>query len=129
MDDCPPTGAELDALMTDRDGVLRGEMDLASLVDFSGWRIRDTRFKALCVNGSSEGHIKATMDIVIENDLKPADIDSVRIKASAREARHTTALAKKYPRNAETGDHSAYFANAFAIKHRTFGPESADPKH
>ena len=78
-----------------RDGVLRGEMDLAALVDFSGWRIRDTRFKTLCVNGSSEGHVKATMEIVIENDLKPSDIERVRIRASAREARHTTALAKK----------------------------------
>jgi 2-methylcitrate dehydratase len=111
-----------------RDGVLRGEMDLAALVDFSGWRIRDTRFKTLCVNGSSEGHVKATMEIVIENDLKPSDIERVRIRASAREARHTTALAKKYPRNAETGDHSACFANAFAIKFRNFGPDSADPE-
>ncbi len=112
-----------------RDGILRGDMDLAALVDFTGWRIRDTRFKRLCANGSTQGHLHATMEIVIANDLKPADIESVRIRAGAREARHTTALAKKYPRNAETGDHSAFFANAFAIKHRNFGPDSADPKH
>ena len=47
----------------------------------------------------------------------------------AREARHTTALPKKYPRNAETADHGAFYANAFAIKYRNFGPDSADPRH
>lgn len=112
-----------------RDGILHGDMDLQALVDFTGWRIRDTRFKRLCANGSTQGHLHATMDIVTANDLKPEDIASVRIRCGAREARHTTALAKKYPRNAETGDHSAYFANAFAIKYRNFGPDSCDPSH
>jgi 2-methylcitrate dehydratase PrpD len=104
-------------------------MDLQALVDFTGWRIRDTRFKRLCANGSTQGHLHATLGIVIENDLKPSDIASVLIRAGAREARHTTALPKKYPRNAETADHSAYYANAFAIKERHFGPDSADPRH
>jgi 2-methylcitrate dehydratase len=112
-----------------RDGILGGEMDLQALVDFTGWRIRDTRFKRLCANGSTQGHLHATLGIVIENDLKPSDIASVVIRAGAREARHTTALPKKYPRNAETADHSAYYANAFAIKERNFGPDSADPRH
>jgi 2-methylcitrate dehydratase len=112
-----------------RDGILRGEMDLQALADFTGWRIRDTRFKRLCANGSTQGHLHATLGIVIENDLKPSDIAAVLIRAGAREARHTAAPAKKYPRNAETADHSAYYANAFAIKERHFGPDSADPRH
>ncbi len=109
--------------------VMCGEMDLSALTDFSGWKIRDTRHKTLCVNGSTHGHVFATIAIVTEHDLRPADIERVIIGASAREARHTTAIAKKYPRNAETADHSAYYANAFAIKHRGFGPSSADPIH
>jgi len=109
--------------------VMGGDMDLAALTDFSDWKIRDTRHKTLCVNGSTHGHVFATIAIVREHDLKPSDIKRVIIGASAREARHTTAIAKKYPRNAETADHSAYYANAFAIKHRGFGPDSADPAH
>jgi 2-methylcitrate dehydratase len=110
-------------------GVLGGEMDLQALVDFSDWRIRDTRHKNLCVNGSTHGHVLATIGIVTDADLRPADIERVEIGASAREARHTTAIAKKYPRNAETGDHSAFYANAYAIKYRSFGPQSAEPRH
>jgi 2-methylcitrate dehydratase len=110
-------------------GIVGGEMNLQSLVDFTGWRMRETRHKRLCANGSTQGHVLATIDIVVENDLKPSDIESVLIRAGAREARHTTALPKRYPRNAETGDHSAYYANAFAIKYRNFGPESANPIH
>jgi len=112
-----------------RNHLLRGEMDLQALVDFSGWRVLDTGFKALCANRTTHGHVLATIGIVVEHDLKPADIAAVRIRGGAREHRHTSALPKKYPRNAETADHSAYYANAFAIKERHFGPDSADPKH
>src|SRR5262249_52212852 len=112
-----------------RDGIMRGDLDLQALTDFSGWRIRDTRHKRLCANGSTQGYLHATINLVTEHDLKPADIASVDIRASAREVRHTSALAKKYPRNAETGDHSAFYATAFAIKERHFGPDSRDPRH
>lgn len=108
--------------------VARGEMDLERLVDFSGWRILTTRHKALAANTSTHGHIFATLAIVKEHDLKPEDIASVQIKASVREARHTTTLAKKYPRNAESADHSAFYGNAHAIKYRSFGPESSQPE-
>ena len=106
-----------------RDGILRGDLDLAALTNFDGWKIRDTRYKRLCANGSTQGYLHALINLVTENDLKPSDIASVKIGASAREARHTTAIAKKYPRNAETGDHSAFYASAFAIKERHFGPD------
>ena len=112
-----------------RDGILRGDLDLAALTNFDGWKIRDTRYKRLCANGSTQGYLHALINLVTENDLKPSAIASVKIGASAREARHTTAIAKKYPRNAETGDHSAFYASAFAIKERHFGPDSADPRH
>lgn len=111
-----------------RDVILRGDIDLERLVDFSGWRILDTRHKWLCANGTTQGHVFATLGIVTEQDLKPEDIAAVRIKASNREARHTTTLAKKYPRNAESADHSAFYANAIVIKERAFGPESIIPE-
>ena len=108
--------------------VLHDEMDLERLTDFSGWRTLDARFKAMCANGSSHGHMLATLGIVKEHDLKPEDIAAVHIRASARECRHTTTPAKKYPRNAESADHSAFYANALITKERAFGPDSIKPE-
>src|SRR5262249_12309322 len=34
----------------------------------------------------------------------------------------------KYPRNAESADHSAFYTNAIAILEREVGPASADPR-
>jgi 2-methylcitrate dehydratase len=109
--------------------ILQGEMDYQRLLDFSGWRILDTRFKVLCTNGTNSGTVLATLSIVKEHDLKPEDILSVRIRTTPRQAQHTYHPAKKYPRNAETADHSTYYSNAFAIKERHFGPESIQPEN
>ncbi|MFC2006479.1 MmgE/PrpD family protein, partial [Chloroflexota bacterium] len=108
--------------------VFQGEIDFERMVDFSGWRILNTKFKTLCANGTTHGHVLATLDIVKENDLKPEDIAAVHIKAGLREALHTTTPAKKYPRNGESADHSAFYTNALAIKERRFGPESFKPE-
>ncbi|MDI7260026.1 MAG: MmgE/PrpD family protein [Thermodesulfobacteriota bacterium] len=110
-----------------RQVILQGNMDLERLVDFSGWRILRTMHKSLCANSNTQGHILATIAIVKEHDLKPEDIVSVRIRTGLRDARHTTTFSKKYPRNAENADHSAFYANAIAIKERAFGPESIEP--
>jgi 2-methylcitrate dehydratase len=111
-----------------RQVILNGEMDMERLTDFSGWRILKTRHKCLCANATTIGHVLATLAIVKEHDLKPADIAAVLIKAGVRECRHTTTPAKKYPRNGESADHSAFYANAIAIKDRSFGPESFKPE-
>ena len=111
-----------------RQVVLQGNMDLDRLTDFSGWRILQTRHKFLPANISSIGHILATLAIVQEQDLKPEQIASVRIKAGLKETRHTTYFAKKYPRNAESADHSAFYANAIAIKEQAYGPEAFEPQ-
>ena len=44
------------------------------------------------------------------------------------ESRHTTALPQKYPRNAESADHSAFYLNAIAIKDRAITPASYAPE-
>jgi 2-methylcitrate dehydratase len=103
-------------------------MDFERLVDFSGWRILDTRHKALCACALLHGHIYATLAIIKEHDLKPEDIAAVRIKTNSYSCRHSTTFSKKYPRNAESADHSAFYANALAIKERAFGPESIEPE-
>lgn len=110
-----------------RNVIAQGEMDLERLTDFSGWRMLETRYKTMPTNGPTATHTAATLSIVVENDLKPDDISSVLITTSVRESRHTTTPAKKYPRNAESADHSAFYSNALAIKERAFGPDSIDP--
>ncbi len=108
--------------------IAHDEMDLERLMDFSGWRILNVRFKDMPLNATTAAHVSATIGIVKEQDLEPEDIAAVRIRASVRESRHTTTPAKKYPRNAESADHSACYANALAIKERAFGPDSFKPE-
>jgi 2-methylcitrate dehydratase len=110
------------------DVVLKGDMDLERLTDFSGWRILNTRHKCLSVNGSSLGYVLATLSLVQEHHLKPEEIATVRVKASLRECNHTTTPAKKYPRSAENADHSAFYMTAIAIKDRAIGPEQFTPE-
>jgi 2-methylcitrate dehydratase len=103
--------------------VLNDEMDLERLTDFSGWRILKGGLKTICQNGTTHSCILATLAIVKENDLKPEDIASVRVKTSARDARHVTSIpSRKYPRNTESASHSAFFGNAMVIKERALGP-------
>jgi 2-methylcitrate dehydratase len=108
--------------------VLQGAIDMERLLDFSGWRILNVRHKCLCCNATTIAHVLATLAIVRENDLRPADIRAVRIGTVQREWLHTATLAKKYPYNGETADHSAFYANAVAIKERHFGPDSFKPE-
>jgi 2-methylcitrate dehydratase len=109
--------------------ILQGNMNFDRLTDFSGWRMLNTRHKNLCACGAMHAHLYATLDIVRTHDLKPEDIAAVRIKFAPRIVHHMAALAKKYPRNAETADHSAFYAHAFAIKERNFGPDSSKPEN
>jgi 2-methylcitrate dehydratase len=110
-----------------RQVMFQNEMDLEKMTDFSGWKILNTKYKSMCANGTTQGHVYATLAIVNENDLKPEDIASVQIKTCVRESIHTTTFSKRYPRNAESADHSAHYLNAIAIIERAITPEVYDP--
>lgn len=109
--------------------LLKGELDLEKLVEWSGWRIRGVRFKNLCLNSTTMGHVQTTLSIVKKYDLHPKDISTVEIGVGYREYCHTTSLTKKYPRNAETTDHSAFYANALAIRDRKYTVNAMDPEN
>lgn len=109
------------------EGLFDGKGKTEPMIDFAGWRILDTDYKTISANSTSHGHILATQRIVEDHDLGPEDVESVEIKASPREVRHTTSVGRKYPRNAETANHSAHFANAIVIRDGSFGPEAFDP--
>jgi 2-methylcitrate dehydratase len=111
-----------------RTALYGGAMDLERLTDFSGWRMRDVKYKTLAADGTLHSNVSATLAIVKEQDLKPEEIAAVHITTGVRSSRHTTTPAKKYPRTAENADHSAFYANALAIKERAFGPDSIRPE-
>ncbi|MFC1899870.1 MmgE/PrpD family protein [Chloroflexota bacterium] len=103
--------------------VMGGDFDIGKLVDFdSGFRILKAESKAWAACGTIQGHLNATLNIVNEHDLKPADVASIQIWAGTRSVQHTGDPAKHYPKNKETADHSAHYVTAVAIKERALGP-------
>lgn len=103
-------------------------IDLEKAVDWSGWRIFGSRFKNICADSTTMGMVQVTIKLVTENDLHPEDIEHVLIQSGRRAYGHTSAKCKKYPRNVETCDHSAYYATAVAIKDRKYTINAMDPK-
>lgn len=101
------------------------QLDPERILDFSGWRILDNRYKFYRGCAGLQGQIQATITIVKENDLKPEDIASVRIKSGMANFAN---LLYKYPRVSEAADHSPYYTTAVAIKERNVGLDSYDPK-
>ena len=91
-----------------------------------------TRMKFFPTESTNQGHLFATGELVREHDLKPQDIEAVRLRLSKRTVTHNGDPAKKYPRNKETADHSAYFITALGIVLRgkliptSFKPEYYD---
>ncbi|MFC1988928.1 hypothetical protein ACFLVJ_03765 [Chloroflexota bacterium] len=110
-----------------REIIFQGGLEIGQLLDFSGWRILGARHKTFCVNGHTHANAYSTLGVVTEHDLKPNDIAEVHVKVTPRELLHTTTAAKKYPRNAESADHSTYYVTATIIKDRDFGPEAFEP--
>lgn len=109
------------------EAMFKGEANLEVMTDFRGWKIHDTRFKYLCATVPVQGIVQATLELVRENDIKPEDIAKVRVSLfeGASGIRPTTPI--RYPRNAETADHSAYYLTAIAIKDREMTADSVIP--
>jgi len=104
-----------------------GQMDMEVITDFRGWHMLQTRHKMLAACSGLHGSIYATLAIVKENDIKPEDVAEVHIKVNGSDHIRPS-IYVKYPRNAETADHSAFYTNAIAIVDRAVGPASKDPK-
>lgn len=104
-------------------------INLEKAVDWSGWRIFGSRFKNICADSTTMGMVQTTIKLVTENDIKPEDVERVLIQSGRRAYGHTSAQCKKYPRNVETCDHSAYYATAVAIKDRKYTINAMDPKN
>ena len=100
------------------------EWKLEILVDGLGdsWRIERCGMKAFPTEALTHAPISATLDIVIENDLKPAQIEKVHIRSLARAADILADPTKYDPRSKETADHSLPYVIAAAIVDRKVTP-------
>ncbi|MDZ4230591.1 MAG: MmgE/PrpD family protein [Dehalococcoidales bacterium] len=111
------------------ESVMDGDFDVDKLTDFGGrFRILDTEFKAWAACGTLQGHLNATLNLVEEHGINPEDVAQVRIWAGTRSVEHTGDPVKRYPKNKETADHSAYYVTAVAIKERGLGPDQYSPE-
>lgn len=110
------------------EALMKGRFDIGRFTAFDDrFYIMDTGFKALCAVGAVQGHLNATVQLVNQYDIKPEDVNRVRVIAGTRPIEHTGDPAKKYPTNKETADHSSYFLTAIGIVDRTVGPEQYQP--
>ena len=104
--------------------VMKGRFDVDTFLDGGNrFYIMDTGFKPVCAVGAVQGHLQATLELVNNYDIKPEDIERVKVTAGTRPIEHTGDLAKKHPTNKETADHSSYYLTAIAIVDRMVGPE------
>ncbi|HVY87269.1 MAG TPA: MmgE/PrpD family protein, partial [Hyphomonadaceae bacterium] len=108
--------------------MFKGEANLELMTDFRGWLIHDTRFKFLCATAPVQGVLQATLELVWENDLKPEQIAKVRVRMYEGASAIRPAVPIKYPRNAESADHSVYYLTAIAIKEREVSADSISPE-
>jgi 2-methylcitrate dehydratase len=105
------------------------EWKLNILTDGLGdsWRIERCGMKAFPTEALTHTPISAVLDIVIGNDLKPAEIEKVHIRSLARAADILADPSKYDPRSKETADHSLPYVIAAAIADRQVTPRQFEP--
>jgi len=86
------------------------------------WRIERCGMKAFPTEALTHAPISAVLEIVIGHDLKPEQIEKVRIRSLARAADILADPSKYDPRSKETADHSLPYVIAAAIADRQVTP-------
>jgi len=92
------------------------------------WRIERCGMKAFPTEALTHTPISAVLDIVMENDLSPDDVTTVRIRSLARAADILADPSKYDPRSKETADHSLPYVIAAAIVDRQMTPAQLTPE-
>ena len=86
------------------------------------WRIMQCGMKFFPTEALTHAPISATLDLVIENDLAPDEIDTVTVHSLARAADILADPSKYDPRSKETADHSLPYVIAAAVADRQVTP-------
>jgi 2-methylcitrate dehydratase len=106
------------------EAVMRKEFDLEKLTEKrEELYIYDTIYKAFATDATTHGHLTATVELVKEHDIKPGDIETVKILAPSRCTEHTGDPVKRHPNTKESADHSSYYITAIGIIDRKVGPD------
>src|SRR6266481_10176629 len=100
------------------------EWKLNLLTDGLGesWRITQCGMKAFPTEALTHTPISAVLDIVKSNDLKPEQVEKVRIRSLARAADILSDPSKYDPQSKETADHSLPYVIAAALAERQVTP-------
>jgi 2-methylcitrate dehydratase len=104
--------------------VMGPEWNLDVLTEGLGesWRIERCGMKAFPTEALTHAPISAVLDLVLQHDLAPDDIATVRIRSLARAADILADPSKYDPRSKETADHSLPYVIAAAIADRQVTP-------
>ncbi len=86
------------------------------------WRITQCGMKFFPTEALTHAPISATLDLVKKHDLKPEQIEKVRIRSLARAADILSDPSKYDPSSKETADHSLPYVIAAAIVDRQVTP-------
>ena len=104
--------------------VLDGRFDSTALTSEDGkYIINQTILKPFVADGSTQGHLFATVDLVRRYSIKPEDVMNIEITAGQRCVEHTGGHSRRRPMSKEEADHSSYYLTAIAIKDGEVGPE------
>lgn len=117
------------------DSVMGGECDLDHLVrGGDDFKVLKTNMKPFAVCSLSTGLVAGTLDLVKTHNIAPRDVEQINIRASEWCVEHNGDVAKRFPTNKETADHSAPYLTAIAIMERQVGLDQysddryADPR-
>ena len=86
------------------------------------WRITQCGMKAFPTEALTHTPISAVLDLVREHDLKPEQVEKIRIRSLARAADILSDPSKYDPRSKETADHSLPYVIAAALVERQVTP-------
>ncbi len=90
------------------------------------YKILDCGMKAFPTEALTHTHISATLKVVIENDIKPDDIEKVTVTTIARACDILFDPHKYAPKSRETADHSLPYCLARAILDREITTRTFD---
>lgn len=91
------------------------------------WRITQCGMKAFPTEALTHTPISAVLDLVREHDLKPEQVEKIRIRSLARAADILSDPSKYDPRSKETADHSLPYVIAAALAERQVTPLQFTP--
>lgn len=92
------------------------------------WRITQCGMKAFPTEALTHTPISAVLDLVREHDLKPEQVEKIRIRSLARAADILSDPSKYDPRSKETADHSLPYVVAAALVDRQVTPLQFTPE-